>query len=266
MKVVPNPLPAATSVQRSATELRRTRSARRSLGLSSAPLVFAVGLLVASQPAHTQEKTAAPREIESRLLTLEQLHNGQYYLPLLGDEETPIRFHEGQGSIKYGAGATQQVQAGLVGDLVAFGDLDGDQVADAAAVVFIDPGGSGTFIHLLAIHGREGAPFQAGREFLGDRVRVDSITIRGGRIFVTMIAHGPGDGMCCPSTRIRRAFTLHGRRLVPTEVLAIESPLPGGVARRYEHAPVRRWPRLPGIRRARRSDRHGEDPRCGGVG
>ena len=227
MKVVPNPLPAATSVQRSATELRRTRSARRSLGLSSAPLVFAVGLLVASQPAHTQEKTAAPREIESRLLTLEQLHNGQYYLPLLGDEETPIRFHEGQGSIKYGAGATQQVQAGLVGDLVAFGDLDGDQVADAAAVVFIDPGGSGTFIHLLAIHGREGAPFQAGREFLGDRVRVDSITIRGGRIFVTMIAHGPGDGMCCPSTRIRRAFTLHGRRLVPTEVLAIESPLPG---------------------------------------
>ena len=72
-----------------------------------------------SQPAHAQEKTKARSDGELRLLTLEQLRNGQYHLPLRGDEETPIRFHEGQGSIKYGAGATEQVQAGLVGDLVA---------------------------------------------------------------------------------------------------------------------------------------------------
>ena len=191
------------------------------------PLVFAVGLLVTIQPARAQEEATAPTDRELRLLTLEQLHNGQYHLPLRGDDEAPIRFHRGRGSIKYGAGATQQVEAGLVGDLVAFGDLDGDKVADAAVVVFINPGGSGTFIHLLAMHDREGTPVQAGREFLGDRVRVKSLTIWGGRVFVTMLAHGRGDPMCCPSIEIRRAFTLHGRRLVPTQVLVIESPLPG---------------------------------------
>ena len=191
------------------------------------PAIFAIALLVTSPPAPAQQEAATPTEGELRRLTLEQLHDGQYHLPLRGDEETPIRFHRGQGSIKYGAGATQQVQAGLVGDLVAFGDLDGDQVADAAVVVFIDPGGSGTFIHLLAMHDREGTPVQAGREFLGDRVRVQSLTIGGGHIFVTMLAHGPRDGLCCPSIEISRAFTLHGRRLVPTQVLMIASPLPG---------------------------------------
>ena len=237
------------------------------------PLVFAVGLLVASQAAHTQEKTTAPRDNESRLLTLEQLHNGQYYLPLLGDEETPIRFHEGQGSIKYGAGATEQVQAGLVGDLVAFGDLDGDQVADAAVVVFIDPGGSGTFIYLLAMHDREGAPFQAGREFLGDRVRVESLTIRGGRIFVTMVAHGPRRPDVLPidpdPARVHAARAPagadsgSGNRVSPTGGDGSDGRRGSG---KHEHAPVRRWPRLPGIRRSRRCDRHGEDPRCGGLG
>ena len=193
------------------------------------PLVLAVGLLVTSPPARARERAfqAAPNDGELRRLTLEQLHNGQYHLPLRGDEETPLRFHRGRGSIKYGAGATQQVQAGLVGDLVAFGDLDGDKVADAAVVVFINPGGSGTFIHLLALHDREGTPVQAGREFLGDRVRVESLTVWGGQVFVTMLAHGPGDPLCCPSIEIRRAFTLHGRRLVPTQVLLSSLPYRG---------------------------------------
>ena len=191
------------------------------------PLVLAVGLVVIAQPARTQQEATSPTDSELRRLTREQLHGAQYHLPLLGDEETPIRFHGGRGSRKYGTGATERVQAGVVGDLIALGDLDGDNVADAAVVVFIDSGGSGTFIHLLAMQDREGAPAQVGRAFLGDRVRVQSLTISGRRIFVTMLAHGPGDGLCCPSVEIRRAFTLHGRRLVPSQLLVIESPLPG---------------------------------------
>lgn len=179
-----------------------------------APALFAVGLLAAAPPAHAEEEAGAPAGGELRRLALEQLLDGQYHLPLLGDEETPIRFHRGRGSITYGAGATERVHAGLVDDLAAFGDLDGDRIADAAVVVFIDPGGSGTFIHLLAMRDRDGTPVQAGRAFIGDRVRVESLTIRDGRIFVSMVAHGPGDPMCCPSTRMRRAFTLHRRRLL----------------------------------------------------
>lgn len=182
-----------------------------------APALFAVGLLAASPPAHAEEEAEAPAGGALRRLALEQLLDGHYQLPLLGDEETPIRFHRGRGSITFGSGATERVHAGLVDDLVAFGDLDGDRIADAAVVVFIDPGGSGTFIHLLAIRDRGGTPVQAGRAFIGDRVRVERLTIRGGKIFVSMVAHGPGDPMCCPATRMRRAFTLHGRRLEPAQ-------------------------------------------------
>ena len=205
--------------------MAKPRFARLQTGLVAA--MVAVGLLATSPPARAQQEAAAPTHDELRRLTLEQLRDGQYHLPLLDAEETPIRFRAGQGSIRYGLGATERVQAGLVGDLVAFGDLDGDQVADAAAVVFIDPGGSGTFIHLLAMRDREGTPVQTGRQFLGDRIRVISLTISGGHIFVTMLAHGPGDGLCCPSIEISRAFTLQGSRLVPTQALVIASPLPG---------------------------------------
>lgn len=53
--------------------------------------VIAVGLLAAALPARAQEKGAAPTYRELRPLSLEQLQNAQYRLPLLGDEETSIR-------------------------------------------------------------------------------------------------------------------------------------------------------------------------------
>ena len=188
--------------------------------------MLTLGSLVVSAQGWAQQHTTAPAD-EPLRLTLEQLRDGLYHLPLLGDEETPIRFRGGQRSIRYGVGATERVEAGLVGDLAAFGDLDGDDVADAAVVAFVNTGGSGTFIHVLALRDREGTPVQAGRQFLGDRVRVKSIAISGGHIFVTMDAHGPDDGLCCPSIETSRAFTLRGRRLVPTRALVIASPLPG---------------------------------------
>ncbi len=203
----------------------KTRRAYLQTGFVATTL--AVGLLVSSPPALAQEEDTALTNGELRRLTLQQLRNGHYQLPLLGDEETPIRFRGGQGSIRYGVGAAERVEAGLIGDLLAFGDLDGDDVADAAVVAFVNTGGSGTFIHLIAVGDREGTPVQAGRQFLGDRVRVKSLAISGGHIFVAMDAHGPGDGLCCPSIATSRAFTLSGRRLVPTRAVVIASPLPG---------------------------------------
>ena len=203
----------------------KTRLAYLQTGFVAATL--AVGLLASSPPALAQEGDTTPTVGELRRLTLQQLRDGHYRLPLLGDEETPIRFRGGRRSIRYGAGATERVEAGLIGDRVAFGDLDGDDVADAAVVAFVNTGGSGTFIHLLAVRDREGTPVQAGRHFLGDRVHVKSIAISGGHIFVTMDAHGPGDGLCCPSIATSRALTLRGRRLVPTRSLVIASPPPG---------------------------------------
>ena len=93
------------------------------------------------------EAPAAAPMVTQRL-TLEQLRNAEYFLPLLGDEDTPIRFEDGEGSIAYGEGATERDYAGIDGDAVAFGDLDGDGFADAAVVVFTSGGGSGTFKYI----------------------------------------------------------------------------------------------------------------------
>ena len=172
-------------------------------------------------------ETAAPASVETQRLTLDQLRNAEYQLPLLGDEDTPIRFEDGMGSIAYGEGATERDFAGLVDDTVAFGDLDGDGIADAAVVVFTSGGGSGTFIHLLAVLDRDGTPMQAARAFLGDRVGVESLTVASGEIVATMLAHRRSDGLCCPTLNVTRAFALRGDQLVPRQALVIESPLPG---------------------------------------
>ena len=160
-------------------------------------------------------------------LTLDQLRNAQYHLPLLGDDNTPIQFTDGAGHIVFGEGATERVSAGIVNDTVAFGDLDGDGFADAAVVVFISGGGSGTFIHLVAVLDRDGQPAQAAFAHLGDRVPVRSLTIASGEIVAETVVHRPSDGLCCPTLEITRTFTLQGNQLVPRQALVIESPLPG---------------------------------------
>lgn len=200
-------------------QARRHLTLRALLKTGGAPLVCAAALLAAAPAARAQDAAAAPADGERLRLTLEQLRNAEYRLPLFDDEETRIRFRGGRGLITFGPGATERVHAGLTGGAAAFGDLDGDRMADAAVAVAIDPGGSGAFIHLLALVDRAGAPVQAGRAFLGDRVRVERLAVRGGQVLVTMLTHGPGEPMCCPATRVRRAFTLHTRRLVPTQML-----------------------------------------------
>ena len=166
------------------------------------------------------------RLVQQRL-TLEQLRNAEYRLPLLGVEDTPIQFTDGEGQVAFGEGATERVHAGIVNDTVAFGDLDGDGITDAAVVVFISGGGSGTYVHLVAMLDRDGAPEQAAWAFLGDRVLVRDLAIANGGIVARTVTHRPSDGLCCPSLEITRTFGLERDQLVPRQALVIESPLPG---------------------------------------
>ncbi len=160
-------------------------------------------------------------------LTPEQLRNAEYSLPLLGEEDTAIRLADGEGSIAYGEGATEREYAGIDNDAVAFGDLDGDGIADAAVVLFTSGGGSGTFKYLVAVLDRDGEPVQAARAYLGDRVPVRSLAITGGRIVAETVTHRAGDGLCCPTLEITRDFALRGGEMAERQALVIESPLPG---------------------------------------
>ena len=81
----------------------------------------------------------------------------------------------------------------------ATGDLDGDGDGDIAAALIDAPGGSGTFISLMVFTNEDGAPVQAGGEFIGDRTRIEDFRIVEGEIQIDVVTHGEDDPMCCPS-------------------------------------------------------------------
>ena len=165
----------------------------------------------------------------SRRITLDQLLNAQYRLPLLGGEDTPIRLENGEASIASEREPDIREYAGVIAATVAFGDLNSDGYTDAAVVAFTSGGGSGTFMHLVAFLDRDGEPVQTARAFLGDRVRVDRLVAARGEIAAATVVHRPVDGLCCPSLPVVRRYSLSGGQLVARQALVIDSPLPGEV-------------------------------------
>ena len=71
------------------------------------------------------------------------------------------------------------------------GDLDGDGLADAAAITIEDPGGSGRFRYLHALLNEEGELHDADTVFLGDRIRVAGLSIHESIITVGVIERPP---------------------------------------------------------------------------
>ena len=72
-------------------------------------------------------------------------------------------------------GASARTHYRLLADRA--GDLDADGVPDRAAVVAVDPGGSGTFIHVAATLDHEGGALPVGSVLLGDRVELQDLRI-----------------------------------------------------------------------------------------
>jgi heat shock protein HslJ len=99
---------------------------------------------------------------------------------------------------------------------MAFGDLDGDGVEDAAVILVTDPGGSGTFYDLAAVLNRNGEPEHVATASLGDRAKIRAFSTEAGQVIIEMVTHGPDDPMCCPTQIVRNTYTLEGDALVET--------------------------------------------------
>jgi hypothetical protein len=102
----------------------------------------------------------------------------------------------------------------LVPQPVAFGDLNGDGIDDAAVILATNTGGSGTFIYLNAVLNDKGAAKFASSISLGDRVSPRTITISEGVLTVDEIRHGPSDPLCCPTQQATLKFKLVDGKLV----------------------------------------------------
>jgi uncharacterized membrane protein len=88
------------------------------------------------------------------------------------------------------------------------GDVTGNGVDEAVVMLATNTGGSGVFYHLAVVRNREGAPQHIGMIPLGDRVKVSSLEVIDGKIIASLVEHGPGDPMCCPTLTVYREWAL----------------------------------------------------------
>ncbi len=128
---------------------------------------------------------------------LPALRNAEFTLPLLNDQETTFRLSNGVFD-----NPAQGVHVQLIEDKTAFGDLNGDGVNDAAAILAVSFGGSGTFIWVVPVLNVNGTPVQVDRRLLGDRVGVNNVSIANRQITLDLLVHGPNDPLCCPTQRV----------------------------------------------------------------
>jgi hypothetical protein len=126
----------------------------------------------------------------------------------------------------------QQVQSALVEQFTAAGDLNNDGLSDAALILTTTVGES-TFFDLAAVVNQGGGAAQNQASVgLGDRVRVDAVTIQNGVILVDLLMHGPNDAACCPTMPVKRAFILGDKQLIEQPAAAYGRLFPYRVGER----------------------------------
>ncbi len=154
------------------------------------------------------------RDREPRRMTMHMLENAEYRT-----EFSPggrVRLVDGVHREEIVAGAAAELIVSL--GKAAIGDLDGDGFEDAAVILVTHAGGSGTFRHLAAVLNRNGTPEHVAALFLGDRIKVNSLFIRSGKIEAEMLIHDSDDPMPQPTLKMVQKYELRNDTLVPVSL------------------------------------------------
>lgn len=96
---------------------------------------------------------------------------------------------------------------------VAFGDLNGDELKDAAVVLATNTGGSGTFYTLSAVLNQSGKPVEETYVEFGDRQKLIDLKIIDRRIILDYMTQGPSDPLCCPTQHVLAIYELENKEL-----------------------------------------------------
>ena len=166
-------------------------------------------------PATLAPATAAPVTSTSTAtaLSLEQLRGATLSILTTDNATRTITLKDG----KYESGS-DRAKPGYISvtmdDKVAFGDLNGDGLPDAAIILAENFGGSGTYITVAAILNQAGQPMAVASALIDDRAILHAISIQAGQILVDAIIHGPTDPMCCAGLPSKRAYRLIDNSLV----------------------------------------------------
>jgi hypothetical protein len=159
------------------------------------------------------ESFAQPTPRVSERLTPAKLGNMTYLMAEAG-RRNAVRLVDGKG---HGESEFGVVDYWLDTEHVVLGDIYGGGIADAVVVLGYSGGGSGAFYKLVAVTQRSGKIETSVVKSLGDRIKINKISIRSRVVSVDMTTQGPNDPMCCPTERQVLRFAEQGGRFVPLQ-------------------------------------------------
>ena len=183
-------------------------------GLAAVCLVLAGVLLLAlrataASPAQDPIPAEVPTPVPAPPLSvsLEQLLNAAIVVPSISPT----------GTLQLLAGSFTNPSAALSVSisqtLVALGDVNGDGLDDAAAVLVVSQPGALASVDLVLLSGASGQPVTAGALRLGSSILVDAIRIERGAVWLDLRVPGPADEACCPTLPLKRIYILRGSTL-----------------------------------------------------
>ncbi len=138
-------------------------------------------------------------------ISADQVKNATYEL---GAANSPRTVQLVNGVYQEGAAGGADFVEVRVTDFIALGDIDGDGVNEAAAMVSENYGGSGVFVFLALYSAKnDSAVFQAS-VFVDDRPQINSIAVEDRAVKLDVVVHGKDDPMCCPALQTQREYRL----------------------------------------------------------
>ena len=133
-------------------------------------------------------------------------------------DETEIILRDGRFEILAAPGSESMLSA-VVFDTPVFGDLDGDDIPDAALILVYQGGGSGTFYYLAAALKRGNGFRGTNAILLGDRIKPRAVRIQERTIIAEFLDRDAGEPMAsAPTVAVSRAAVVEGDDLVELKV------------------------------------------------
>jgi hypothetical protein len=177
----------------------------------------------------TQAPATAPPDatVAPAALTADQVENMQVQL-VAKDSHPTVQLKGGEYKSAGDPASPDYADVRLDPAHMAFGDLNGDGVGDAAVLLAENYGGTGVFVSLVAVLNEGGQPVQAGSVLIDDRPVANILAIQGGEILLDARVHGPNDPACCAAEPVTDAYGLTRSRLT---LLSRASKAPDGTER-----------------------------------
>ena len=178
---------------------QRARSLRKPIMIRLVSLLLSILIIGPVSPVNAAK------------LTTDQLKNSHYLIP---SWENPnqgewIQLQDGEYTRK---NPDNPLFVNVV--KITLGYLSNNRLKDAAVIYAYNTGGSGFFIMLCAVINDQGQPKNIGLTDLGDRVKINSLSLKSGKIIIDMVTHGPQDPACCPTVKKIATYVLVGNKLV----------------------------------------------------